>query len=195
MQWSQGTTYPPPNNNWIINSSLGCLLQYTCMHTPLLPEQSHISIDSTCFQVILIRNAGTRPTFPASCVEPISPQDPFKRQEPPRGNANTSADTVIPCNFQVCYCSVLTSGTIYTPFICNEKKKRVQKTDILLAACEISQMSRCPLTGSHVVNGGIESKHCIADDVVLHIDRPCSLQLSSCHEGAEVKLRYVINIK
>lgn len=127
MQWSQGTTYPPPNNNWIINSSLGCLLQYTCMHTPLLPEQSHISIDSTCFQVILIRNAGTRPTFPASCVEPISPQDPFKRQEPPRGNANTSADTVIPCNFQVCYCSVLTSGTIYTPFICNEKKKECRK--------------------------------------------------------------------
>lgn len=46
-----------------------------------------------------------------------------------------------------------------------------------------------------MVNGGIESKHCIADDVVLHIDRPSSLQLSSCHEGAEVKLRYVINIK
>lgn len=72
------------------------------------------------FLVILTGKTHTSYTFTTWRVEPISKKSHLSETVAPWGNTNTSADAVI---LWPRYCYGMATGTIYTPFIGNDKKK------------------------------------------------------------------------
>lgn len=95
--------------------------------------------------------------FP-SYVEPFSSKTHLSETGGPRGNANTSADTM--WLMAMLLSSVLAAHTIYTPLMCNEK--RGSEENWYSPRCTWnSQMSRRSVTESPMDNGGLESEHLI----------------------------------